>query len=204
MSGALISAVSVAILVGATQSNGSVSREGNWSVLAPSVLGLAAVQSTFADVKSVLGAAPESKVRGAANPRILCYRSDRRADHTVLVFESSGAGGFGRSVTGFTLRSMAPAGNRASCRRSPRVTQNVVLSNGLRLGISRKEASTLIGRSIPPHEASVLYSEEYDTQGYVGEDVERRLKHLYGYAALTLTFQGDVLIAIGVAHTVVQ
>jgi len=136
MIGASVTAAAVACLVGAVAPEGPPP---------PAVLGIVPGRTEIADAMRTLG--PAERFRNEEGTVCYCYASARPGDATVLVLESDAAGGYGLSVTGYALRLAAHDDvERSVCHSTDRVSRSVVLSNGLRLGMSRSDIRAALGK----------------------------------------------------------
>jgi hypothetical protein len=183
----------------------------------PTVLGIEPLRSPFSSVAPVLGDAPQARDRlgGESTPVVLCYHPRDRESGPFLLVESGAAGGYGTSsVTGFrlmreppkTLRAVpeVPGGTPAGpgeegarlCRQAAGPDVPWRLSNGLELGMSRRQIVALLGAPSVEFESRLVY--ERDDRG--GPDAKGG-PAAGDYALIEVQFVGDSVQAIHVERS---
>ncbi len=99
--------------------------------------------STFSEVLPIFGNALLSRGKGAADPNILCYRSeDKKNDNTILIFESGPSGGW-RIIDGIGLLKSDDSTYK-ECIPSPHVSSSLHFDSGFRIGMSEKELTAIL------------------------------------------------------------
>ena len=183
----------------------------------PTVLGIEPLRSPFSSVAPVLGDAPPARDRlgGESTPVVLCYHPRDRDSGPFLLVESGAAGGYGgSSVTGFrlmreppkTLRAVpeAPGGTPAGpgeegarlCRQAAGPDVPWRLSNGLELGMSRRQIVALLGAPSVEFESRLVYERD-DREGPDAKGGPAA----GDYALIEVQFVGDSVQAIRVERS---
>lgn len=110
------------------------------------VLGLTLAESSFVDVRRVLGAADILPMpHDPHQPDVVCYSID--SAKKVYVYLSGGwPENPTEKLTSFSLSSGATRYDKNACASSSKVTRKVNTANGLRLGVTQTQLTAILGK----------------------------------------------------------
>jgi hypothetical protein len=119
------------------------------------VLGLTIGRSSLKDVEAKLGETESLLNHGSASAsNTICYVSP--TDGTVLTFGASGMGGF-KDVTEFAIWSReAKFPSVSTCRPQKLVSRGLSTASGIRLGLTTKQLSAIVG-TLPKSRNAVVH-----------------------------------------------
>src|ERR1700730_2196148 len=120
------------------------------------ILGLTIGNSSMKDVEAKLGQAHVLPLHGSASAsHTICFVSP--TDGTVLTFGTNGMGGFVDLVEFAIWSPEAKFPNVSACSHSKLVSRDLSTTSGIKLGLSVKQLSNIVGKRAATQRAEVHY-----------------------------------------------